>query len=677
MRGYLNSERGNLNSMNAKDLLLSRISGPEDLKAIPRKELPRLTQEIRQVILETVSNNGGHLASSLGAVELTIALHYVFDASRDRIVWDVGHQAYAHKLLTGRREAFSTLRQFGGLSGFPRRSESLCDAFDVGHSSTSISAALGLLEGRDLRGKSYKVVAVIGDGSMTAGLAFEGLNQAGDVGKDLIVVLNDNEMSISRNVGALRAYLSQLLTRQSPLKVRVRQEIKDLLKAWPPVGEPILTSIKKMREAIKVLITPGALFEEMGFKYIGPIRGHHLEDLIDTLERVKGLNRPVLVHVMTQKGKGYPPAEKDPTFYHGVGPFNLETGQAKSGNGKGAQPLKGSPLTYTQAFSRVMVKLGAEDPRVVGITAAMPSGTGLEDFGKRYPERFFDVGIAEQHGVTFAAGLAVSGLRPVVAIYSTFLQRAYDQILHDVCLTDLPVTFALDRAGLVGEDGPTHHGAFDLSYLRPLPNLVLMSPKDENELQHMLKTALEHPGPAAVRYPRGRGCGVPLEEELRMLEVGRGELLRDGIDGVLVAVGHMVQPALEAADSLWKEGIEVAVINARFVKPLDKELIREWALRTGRVVTVEENVLQGGFGSAVLELLSEEGLGHIPLMRIGLPDRFIEHGSQAVLRKKYGLDAPGIAARTWELLAHGDNGGFGGLKIENWKLMQSPPPSLR
>lgn len=650
MGGYLNSERCNLNSMNTKDFLLRRISCPEDFKSIPRKELPRLTQEIRQVILETVSNNGGHLASSLGAVELTVALHYVFDPSRDRIVWDVGHQTYAHKLLTGRQEAFITLRQFGGLSGFPRRSESVCDAFDVGHSSTSISAAMGLLEGRNFQGKSYKVLAVIGDGSMTAGLAFEGLNQAGDMGKDLIVVLNDNEMSISRNVGALGAYLSQLLTRQSPFKVRVRQEIKDLLKAWPPVGEPILTSIKKMREAIKVLITPGVLFEEMGFKYIGPIDGHHLDDLIDTLGRVKGLNRPVLVHVMTQKGKGYLPAEKDPTYYHGVGPFNLETGQARPGKGKG------SSLTYTQAFSRTMVKLGAEDPRVVGITAAMPSGTGLEDFGKLYPERFYDVGIAEQHGVTFAAGLAVSGLRPVVAIYSTFLQRAYDQILHDVCLTHLPVTFALDRAGLVGEDGPTHHGAFDLSYLRPLPNLVLMSPKDENELQHMLKTALEYPGPAAVRYPRGMGNGVPLEDGLRVLEIGRGELLRDGVDGVLVAVGHMVRPALEAADSLWKEGIEMAVINARFVKPLDKALIREWALRTGRVVTVEENALQGGFGSAVLELLSEEGLGHIPLKRIGLPDRFVEHGSQSVLRKKYGLDALGIAACAWEFLAHGDNG---------------------
>ncbi|MBI2877469.1 MAG: 1-deoxy-D-xylulose-5-phosphate synthase [Candidatus Tectomicrobia bacterium] len=620
--------------MNPKEFLLPRINGPEDLKAIPRKELPRLTQEIRQVVLDTVSAHGGHLASSLGAVELTVALHYVFDPFRDRIVWDVGHQTYAHKLLTGRREAFATLRQFGGLSGFPRRSESRCDAFDVGHSSTSISAALGLLEGRNLQGSApqYKVVAVIGDGSMTAGLAFEGLNQAGDLGRDLIVILNDNEMSISRNVGALRAYLSRLLTRQSHFKVRARQEVKELLKSLPPVGEPLLTWMKKMREAVKVLITPGVLFEEMGFKYIGPIDGHNLEDLIDTLERVRGLERPVLVHVMTQKGKGYLPAERDPASYHGVGPFDLRTGQAKPGNGKGVP-------SYTQVFSRTMVKLGAENPRVVGITAAMPSGTGLEEFGKHYPERFYDVGIAEQHGVTFAAGLAVAGLRPVVAIYSTFLQRAYDQILHDVCLTNLPVTFALDRAGLVGEDGPTHHGAFDLSYLRSMPRLVLMSPKDENELQHMLKTAIEHPGPAAVRYPRGQGTGVSLEEGLRILEIGRGELLREGEDGVLVAIGHMVQPALEAADALWKEGIEVAVINARFIKPLDGELIREWALRTGKVVTIEENVLQGGFGSAVLELLSEEGLGHIPLQRIGLPDQFIEHGSQAILRKKYGLDA--------------------------------------
>jgi len=610
---------------------LDKINDPKDLKKIPIKELPKLAEEIREEILATVSNTGGHLASNLGVVELTLALHYVFDAPEDRIIWDVGHQSYTHKLLTGRRERFSTLRQYQGLNGFPKRDESIYDTFDTGHSGTSISAALGMLEALALKEENCKVIAIIGDGSMTSGMAFEGVNHAGGSKKGLIVILNDNEMSISPNVGALASYLSRVLTRR-PYR-RIRQVLKDLLSGVPLVGEGLVKGLKKFEGALKVLFTPGVLFEELGFKYIGPISGHRLDYLIETFENIKAIKGPILVHVVTQKGKGYLPAERDPVYYHGVGSFDLKTGR----------PKKDSTIpSYTEIFQQSMVKLGYSDDKIIAITAAMSNGTGLEGFGKIFPNRFFDVGIAEQHGVTFAAGMAAEGLKPIVAIYSTFLQRAYDQILHDVCLPNLPVTFAIDRAGLVGEDGPTHHGAFDLSYLRSLPNMVVMSPKDEDELQHMLKTAVDYPGPAAVRYPRGRGVGVRLDNDFKRLEIGQAELLKEGRDAAIIALGHMVYPGLRAAEQLELEGIDVAVVNARFVKPLDEELILSLALEVGTLITVEENVLQGGFGSAVLELLGEQGLSRVRVKRIGLPDIFIEHGSQDILRAKYGLTVRGI-----------------------------------
>jgi 1-deoxy-D-xylulose-5-phosphate synthase len=614
-----------------RGLYLDKINCPKDLKKIPIKELPKLAEEIREEILTTVSKTGGHLASNLGVVELTLALHYVFNAPDDRIIWDVGHQSYTHKLLTGRRNQFASLRQHQGLSGFPKRDESIYDTFDTGHSGTSISAALGMLEALELKGEKHKVVAVIGDGSMTSGLAFEGVNHAGGSKKGLIVILNDNEMSISPNVGALASYLSRVLTRRRYRQAR--RTLKDLLGGIPLVGEGLIKAIKRIEGALKVLFTPGILFEELGFKYVGPISGHRLDYLIETFENIKTIEEPILVHVVTQKGKGYLPAERDPVYYHGVGPFDLKTGR----------PKKDSRVpTYTEIFQQTMIKLGYMDDKVIAVTAAMSNGTGLEGFGRLFPDRFFDVGIAEQHGVTFAAGLAAEGLKPVVAIYSTFLQRAYDQILHDVCLPNLPVTFAIDRAGLVGEDGPTHHGTFDITYLRALPNMVVMSPKDENELQHMLKTAIDYPGPTAIRYPRGKGEGVTLDRDFKQLEIGQAELLKDGKEIALIALGHTVYPSLRAAAQLELEGVEVAVVNALFAKPLDKKLILNLASKIGKLITVEENVLQGGFGSAVLELLEEQGLSQTLVKRIGLPDIFIEHGSQQILRDKYGLSSQGI-----------------------------------
>jgi len=612
---------------------LDRINTPADIKGLTMEELPSLAAEIRDKILQTVSANGGHLSSSLGVVELTIALHYVFDAPRDRIVWDVGHQAYAHKLLTGRRRAFSTLRQFGGISGFPRREESRYDTFTVGHSSTSISAALGMAEARDLRGEDHKVIAVIGDGSMTAGLAFEGLNQGGALKKDLIIVLNDNEMSISPNVGALSSYLSRHMT--GDFYVSIQKIVENLLRNIPGIGEPMLKAAKRLEDSLKGLVVPGMVFEELGFEYVGPIKGHRFDRLIRTFENVKKLNRPVLVHVATQKGKGYEPAEKRPSLFHGVGPFDRETGTL---HGKPA----GAP-TYTEVFGKMLTRLAFEDERIVAVSAAMPGGTGLKYFAEKIPDRFYDVGIAEQHGVTFSAGLATEGFKPVAAIYSTFLQRAYDQILHDVCLPDLPVVFAMDRAGLVGDDGPTHHGNFDLSYLRHIPNLVLMSPKDENELQNMIKTALDCRHPAAIRYPRGRGEGVELDPYPRTLPLGEAERLSLGEDVAIFAVGHTVSPALRAARLLKQKGIHASVINARFIKPIDRKMIRELAGETNYFVTVEENSLLGGFGSAVLEVITEEGLRDVRILRIGLPDLFVEQGPQEMLRRIYGLDDKGIA----------------------------------
>ncbi len=609
------------------------------LKTLPEGELPRLAEELRDVIVKTVARTGGHLGSSLGVIELTIALHRVFTTPDDKIVWDVGHQAYAHKLLTGRYERFHTLRQLDGLSGFPKREESPHDCFNVGHASTSISAALGMATARDAMGGKGRVVAVIGDGSLTAGLAFEALNHAGHLKKDLLVILNDNEMSISPNVGALSSFFSRQLT--SDFFVRLKRETEHFLDSVPKIGKDLRRLAKKAEEAVKGFLTPGMLFEAFDFDYVGPINGHKLDELIQTLENITNMDGPVLMHVVTKKGKGYPPAENNPPLYHGVGPFDPVTGEVKKGSG-------GAP-SYTSVFGSTLLEAAAQDDRIVAITAAMPEGTGLRPFAERFPERFFDVGIAEQHAVTFAAGMATQGLRPVLAIYSTFLQRAYDSVLHDVCLQNLPVCFALDRGGLVGADGPTHHGVFDLSFLRHIPNMVFMVPRDENYLRHAVVTALGHEGPFAYRYPRGSGTGVEPEPP-RPVSVGRGEVLRNGKDGVIFAVGVLVAEALAAAEMLADEGLEFAVVDPVFLKPLDRDLLVAEATRTGFVVTAEENALQGGFGSAVLELLAEAGV-KVPVRRIGLPDKFIEQGSQEELRARYGLDAKSIVAAAREAKA--------------------------
>jgi len=620
--------------------LLKQIKNPEDLRKMRPSDLPLLAREIREEIINTVAKVGGHLASSLGVVELTLALHYVFDTPRDRIIWDVGHQTYAHKLITGRQERFSTLRQYGGISGFPRREESPYDAFGTGHSGTSISAALGMAQARCLRGEDYKVIAVIGDGSLTTGLAFEGLNQAGAMDKDLIVVLNDNELSISPNVGALSSYLNRLMT--GHLATRFREELKGFLKILPGIGDSALKWARYAEESLKGFFLPGLLFEELGFKYVGPLPGHKLEGLIENFRNVKNLRGPVLVHVVTTKGKGYAPAEKDPVTFHGVGPFLPESGEIIKS--------EGNLLSYTHVFGNTLVRLARENPRIVGITAAMPQGTGLDAFAREFPERFFDVGIAEQHGVTFAAGLAAEGFIPVVAIYSTFLQRAYDQILHDVCLQKLPVVLAMDRGGIVGQDGPTHHGLFDFSYLRHIPHLIIMAPKDENELQHMLKTAVYCGQPVSLRYPRGSGWRGFLDEEINELPIGKAEVLREGKDLIILAIGSTVRAALAAADKLLERGVKCTVVNARFVKPMDEELFCSLISEIPRLITVEENVLQGGFGSAVLEVLEQKGIYFKKIKRLGIPDTFVEHGPQDLLRAKYGLDAEGIIKAAASLL---------------------------
>ncbi|OGP92396.1 MAG: 1-deoxy-D-xylulose-5-phosphate synthase [Deltaproteobacteria bacterium RBG_16_47_11] len=614
------------------------------MKQLDLEELERLCDEIRQEIISTVSKNGGHLASNLGVVELTVALHHIFDLPRDKLIWDVGHQSYTHKLLTGRRDRFRTLRQFEGISGFPKRNESPYDTFDSGHSGTSISSALGMAEARRQKGEAGKVIAVIGDGSMTSGLAFEGLNQAGHVDRDLIVVLNDNEMSISPNVGALSSYLNRLMTGQ--FVNRFRDEIKAFLETLPGIGKSVLRFAKQAEESLKGFLMPGLLFEELGMKYIGPIDGHRLDYLIETFQNVRKLRGPILVHVITKKGKGYRPAEMNPALFHGVAPFIVETGEPLHVQEK-------TPPTYTEVFGETLCRLAKEDPHLIAITAAMQSGTGLEEFAKRFPDRFYDIGIAEQHAVTFAAGLALEGMRPVVAIYSTFLQRAYDQVLQDVCLQNLPVVFALDRGGIVGEDGPTHQGLFDFSYLRHIPNLVIMVPKDEDEFQHMIKTAMECSMPVAFRYPRGKGVGVKRDAILKSIDIGKGEVIKEGNDLLVLAIGSTVYPAIRAAERLGDEGIHAAVINSRFLKPLDGDLICQWAQRSGKVITVEENVLQGGFGSAVLELLQEKGLFSVQVKRLGIPDLFIEHGSQSLLRAKYGIDENGIFTGVMEMIEKG------------------------
>jgi len=624
---------------NDKKCLLDAIESPEDLRQLDLAALEKLAGEIREKIITTVSETGGHLAPCLGVVELTLALHYVFQTPKDKLVWDVGHQCYTHKLITGRRDTFHTLRQYNGISGFPKRSESEYDVVETGHSSTSISYSLGLAAAKEAQKDDSKVIAIIGDGSMTAGLAFEGLNHAGDLDKDLIVILNDNEMSISPNVGAMSSFLSRKLTSKSMR--RLKDHVEERLKSLSSVGENILTVLRKSEESLKGFFTPGMLFEALKFEYIGPIPGHELEGLIETLQNVRDNSHgPVLIHVLTTKGKGYEPAETNPGDYHGVGPFEIETGKPK--------PSAGS-ISYTSVFGKTVCKLAEADSRVTAITAAMPAGTGLIDFSKQFPDRFFDVGIAEQHAVTFAAGLAMEGMRPVVSIYSTFMQRALDQIIHDVCLPDLPVTFALHRGGVVGDDGPTHHGVFDLSFLRFIPNLTVMAPKDENELQHMLYTSITGDSPCAIRYPRGSGEDVSMDETFTTLPLGRAELLRAGNDVLLLPVGNRVYPALEAAEGLAKLGIDAAVINPRFIKPLDNELIGKWAKTCGRVVTVEDNVKKGGFGSAVLQMLHELHLT-LPVRTLGYGNKFIDQAPQKVLWKNAGIDAAGIIKGALEVL---------------------------
>ncbi len=618
--------------------MLENINSPSDLKKLSLDELRELAGEIRDKIIETVSCTGGHLASNLGVVELTIALHYVFDSPEDRIVWDVGHQSYAHKLITGRGPRFHTLRQFKGISGFPKRSESPHDHFGTGHSSTSISAALGMAAALKMKGGDHNVIAVIGDGAMTAGLAFEGLNNAGHLRLPMIVILNDNEMSISKNVGAISNYLNKILTGE--LYRRFKKDTKSLLENIPKFGDSMSRFAQKMEEALKGFFLPGQMFEELGFNYIGPIDGHNIETLIDTFRKVKDPTEPVLIHTITRKGKGYEYSEDDPSCFHGIGPFEPDTGSPK---GKKSAP------SYSKVFGDALVEIGKETPNLIAIVAAMTEGTGLSGFAEEFPDRFFDVGIAEPHAVTFAAGMAAEGFIPVVAIYSTFLQRGYDEIIHDVCLQNLPVVFAIDRAGLVGEDGPTHHGVFDISYLRHIPNLTVMAPRDADEFRGMLRYAVNLGRPVAIRYPRGR-CLEKFDISPLPVESGHGEVIFEGDEIGIIAVGNTVYPAFLAAKRLIAEGISPTLINARFIKPLDTDLLRSVAERTGLLLTIEESSIAGGFGSAVLESLTEMGLSSVRVRNIGIPDLFVEHGSQKELRRLFSLDEDGIFRTAVSLL---------------------------
>lgn len=617
--------------------LLDSISSPVDLKKLPREELLNLAEEIRGFMIDNVSKTGGHLAPNLGVVELTLALHYVFDSPKDKFVWDVGHQSYIHKILTGRREQFHTLRQYKGLCGFPKCEESEYDAFGTGHSSTSISAALGMAIARDLKGDDYNVVGIIGDGALTGGMAFEALNNAGDLHKKMIVVLNDNEMSIARNVGAMSEYLERM--RSEPAYSRIKRDVEVLIKSIPSVGEQVLRTAERVKNSLKYMLVPGMLFEEFGFRYIGPIDGHNLGSVISMLEYAKNINGPVLVHVLTQKGRGYEPAEKNPDKFHGISAFDVETGIKVPSTSPGVK-------TYTEVFSSTMLELAAKDERVVAISAAMPDGTGLTAFANRYPERFFDVGIAEQHATTMAAGMAVSGLRPVLALYSTFAQRAYDQISHDICLQKLPVILALDRAGLVGDDGATHHGVFDLSYLSHIPNMVVMAPQHEAELRDMLFTALELNCPVAIRYPRGSGVGVPTDQPPELLPLGKAQIISEAGRVMLVGVGNMVSIAKRVADKLNREGLDVGVINARFVKPFDKELFIDLAQKGVKLVFLEENVKAGGFASNVtMELLAAGCLDSEAVMSVAIEDEFVTHGSKDLLHQELGFDVPSLVRK--------------------------------
>ena len=619
--------------------ILKNIHSPADLKRLSPEQFPALSQEIREQIISAVSAVGGHLASNLGVVELTVALHYLLDTPADKIVWDTSNQSYAHKLLTGRREQFHTLRQYGGLSGFCKREESEYDTFNAGHAGTGVSAAFGMVEAREQLGQKNKVVCVVGDGAMTAGMTLEGLHHAGGLGKDFLVILNDNQMSISKNVGAISAYLSRTITGE--FYGKMREETGQLLSKIPHIGPDMQRLARRAEELAKGAILPGLLFEELGFQYSGPIDGHNFEHLLPTIENVLKMKGPVLLHVITKKGLGYEPAMKNPVWFHACPPFVRETGAPAK---KAARP------SYTAIAMDTLVKLAREDKRIVAITAAMGEGTGLTTFEKEFPDRIYDVGIAEQHAVTFAAGLATQGVKPVVVMYATFLQRAYDQVVHDVATQNLPVVFCIDRGGLVAEDGTTHHGAFDYAYLRHVPNMAIMAPKDENELQHMMKTCLQHNGPISVRYPRGVSLGVKMDAAPQALPIGKGELMKDGTDVAIIAIGVSVWQAQQAAERLSQEGVSTAVVNARFAKPLDHELITDVAKRVRYVVTVEEGCRMGGFGSAVLEALSEAGITDVATKVLGLPDWYIEQGPQDLLRERYGLTTEGIYQSVKELI---------------------------
>ena len=624
----------------SQEKILDRVNSPLDLKMLSLEEMNQLAAEIRQLMLEVVSKNGGHLAPNLGVVELTIALHRVFDSPRDKIVFDVGHQAYIHKILTGRKAEFPTLRKYKGLSGFPKRQESEHDIFGVGHSSTSISAADGIAAARDLNGEDYHVVAVIGDGAMTGGMSFEALNHVGDTKRRMIIILNDNEMSISKNVGAMSRYLYQLRTGET--YNRLKHNLENWLGGLEH-GSDVLEAIDRVKVGVKYLVMPESMFEHLGIKYFGPVDGHNIEALLPMLTAAKKEEGPVLIHVITKKGKGYDPAEESPNKFHGTGPFELETGK------KITKP--GAPPSYTDVFGKTLVELAERDKNIVAITAAMPDGTGVVGFAKKFPERFFDVGIAEQHAVTFAAGLATQGIKPAVAIYSTFMQRAYDQVIHDVCMQNLPVKLCMDRGGLVGDDGYTHHGVFDYAYLLSMPNMVIMAPKDENELRHMLLTAMEYnDGPISLRYPRGSGVGVDCSEALRKLPVGKAERLRKGTDVSLWAIGSMVSEAEKTAELLQGKGISVSVVNMRFAKPLDKELLLEDAAITHRIVTMEEGTIIGGVGEMVMQTLNCQGmLSETSVLNLGIPDEFISQGDRNLLMKDIGLTPDLMAERilTW------------------------------
>jgi 1-deoxy-D-xylulose-5-phosphate synthase len=617
--------------------ILDSIERPSDIRKLSPEELSSLALEIRALILETVSRNGGHLGSNLGVVELTLALHIVFDSPRDKIVWDVGHQCYTHKILTGRKAGFAGLRRCGGILGFPCRDESEHDIYNTGHASTALSAALGMAVARDKAGEKHHVVAVVGDGSLTGGVALEALNQIGHLRERLIIVLNYNEMSISANVGAWSKYLSYLVSGQH--YIRIKDQAKSFLRSIPKIGWPLIKAARAFEELVKKTIFPGLVFTELGIRYVGPVEGHNIQSLVEAFEMAKTYDGPILIQCVTQKGKGYQPARTHPEKFHGAGPFQIPTGEPRS--------REWGP-SFSSVFGDAMIKIAGKDKKVLAITAAMGEGTGLKEFSEKLPERFFDVGIAEQHAVTFASGLAVSGFKPVVAIYSTFLQRAYDQVYHDVCLMDLPVVFVLDRAGIVPDDGPTHQGVNDIAYLRHMPHMIVMAPKDENELQHLLWSALSYGHPASVRFPKAKGLGVPMDEDLKVIPPGRSELVREGQD-LLFAFGNMVQPALEAADALEKDGISLAVVNARFVKPLDEEMILRFARPGATIVTIEEGIVAGGAGSAVRELLDRKGRFDIRFKAIGLPLEAYPMGKADEIRAMVGLDVPGLTREIKDL----------------------------